>query len=200
MTTKKGLVYLFTGTGKGKTSAALGVAARMLSIGKRVSWISWYKSSEWPISEKNMIEHFPDSLSMYWSGKGFYIKSGEGESRKFRKTNGARVMDNNTPAGHKKAAEEGLLEAMRIIEENEVEGGIRTDLLVLDELVQAINDGLLSLDSVLKMIASRGQIHLILTGRNAAFELISVADLVSEINNIKHPYDKGGLAVRGLDY
>ena len=70
---KKGLVYLFTGDGKGKTSAALGTALRASLFGQKVAWIAWYKSPDWDIAEKNMIDLLP-SLDCYFMGKGFFIK------------------------------------------------------------------------------------------------------------------------------
>jgi cob(I)alamin adenosyltransferase len=197
----KGLIYLFTGEGKGKTSAALGVATRMLSIGKKVVWISWFKSEDWPISEKSLVGYFPENLLMFWAGKGFYIKSEDiGEKIKIRKTNDSQVVDMNTLAGHKKAAKQAIKLVYKTIKKNKEEGGIRTDLLVMDEIIQAIKEGLVPIKEVLKIITSRGEMHLVLTGRGATHELIEAADLVSEIKKIKHPYDKGLLAERGLDY
>ncbi len=97
---KKGLVYAFVGEGKGKTSAALGVMMRMLLCGEKVAWISWYKTADWPISERAAVDFFPN-LEMHWGGKGFYIK-GAREAR----VNEGKVYDTTTPDIHSLAAKD----------------------------------------------------------------------------------------------
>jgi len=185
---EKGLVYIFTGDGKGKTSAALGVTTRMLCLEKRVVWISWFKGEDWAISEKRLIRYFPDLLEMYWAGKGFYIKGDK------QKNNLRGVADFSEPEEHQRAAEEALSLANKILEEQGV------DLLVLDELVQALKEGLVFEKDVLELIKKRGKTDLVLTGHDVSETLINKADLVTEMKKIKHPFDKGVFAKRGLDY
>ena len=201
MKSEKGLIYIFTGDGKGKTSAALGVSLRMLLLGKRVEWISWYKSKDWQISEKLLDGKFRGKIKMYWIGKGFYIKKGKevtaGSKRiKVADVGRSKVIDDNSLENHSESAKKGLSLTEKILKRNIG----RPDLLVMDELINAVNDNLVKLNDVLSIIKKRGQTNLILTGRGCPEGLIASADLVSEIKKIKHPFDVGKLAVRGLDY
>lgn len=169
----KGLVYVFTGDGKGKTSAALGVAVRAASNGMKVGWVSWYKEKRWPISEMKLRLK---NLKMYWLGEGFY----------------KLPTDHATPSEHKLAAEAALKMAESLLG--------KVDVLVLDEVNNAVADHLINLNFLSKLIKKRGKTHLILTGRGASPELVERADLVTEMKKIKHPFDKGRKAVKGLDY
>lgn len=174
---KKGLVYIFTGDGKGKTSAALGVAVRALCNGMKVGWVSWYKEESWPISEKKL------KLKMYWMGKGFY----------------KLPTDKATPKEHKRAAVAALEKAEELLS--------RVEVLVMDEAVKAVTDKLIEEKEVLRVVKKRGQAHVILTGRGPSTSLriklsnlIKEADLVTECKKLKHPFDKGIKAVKGLDF
>lgn len=184
MAESKGMIYVFEGNGKGKTSAALGVAVRMLLLGKKVVWISWFKEESWKTAEMNLPKVFENNLRMYWMGKGFY----------------GGPLDKDTPEEHKKSAAEALNLARMILNKKEVVGGIEPDLLVLDEIVKAENEELLKLSDILDLIKRRGKTHLILTGHKAPKILVDEADLVTQMKKIKHPYDRGILAVRGLDF
>ncbi len=202
---ENGLVYVFTGEGKGKTSAALGVTVRMLLNKKKVVWISWYKEEKWGISEMKLIEHFRDDLRMFWMGYGFYIAEGEeqkmGNSKiKTAKVSTSRVYDMNTPDGHKRAAEEALNLAKRLLVDRGEAGGMPIDLLVLDEAVQAVKDELLDEEDLIKVLGMRGSTHVVLTGRGLTKPIKDEADLVSEIAKVRHPFDRGSLAVKGLDF
>lgn len=170
---KQGLVYVFTGEGKGKTSAALGVAVRAAISGMKVGWVSWYKEPRWPISEMNLKLK---NLKMYWLGEGFY----------------QLPTDHASPAQHKQAAAAALKKAESLIS--------KVDVLVLDEVNNAVNDKLIDLNHLTSLIGKRGKTHLILTGRGASGRVLEGADLVTEMKKIKHPFDKGLKAVRGLDY
>lgn len=172
---KQGLVYVFTGEGKGKTSAALGVAVRAALTGMKVAIVQWYKEKRWPIAEHKLGEKF-ENIKIYPLGSGFY----------------KLPSDHATPTAHKKAAQDALAQAGELIGE--------VDLLVLDEICNTVGDKLLREKEVLELIEKRGKTHLVLTGRGATKEIIEKADLVTECRKIKHPYDKGRLAIRGLDY
>ena len=171
----KGLVYVFTGDGKGKTSAALGMAVRAVCAGLKVAWISWYKGNSWPISEKKLPRFL--EIDMYFLGKGFYI------SRK----NSALKSE------HKEAALTALRKANQILKAGQY------DLLVCDEINNLVKDGLLTIGEIKEMVKARGKTHLVMTGRNAPKEIIKPADLITEMKKIKHPYDQARLAVKGLD-
>lgn len=185
------MVYIFEGNGKGKTSAALGVALRMLLTGKKVVWISWFKSLRWPISESRLPDFFGKKIAMYWTGEGFFIKTG-----KIKKlAGGAIASDNTTPAIHLKAARKGLSLARKVLERENPPG-----LLVLDELIQAVGENLLTEKEVLNLIRKRGKVHLVITGHSCPSLIKNEADLVTEMRKEKHPYDKGSLAIKGLDF
>lgn len=199
MDKKISMVYVFEGDGKGKTSAALGVALRMLLIQKKVVWISWFKSEDWSVSEMNLADVFKKNLKMFWAGKGFFIKNGETEKRgpevvKKAKTVNSIVYDLASPEIHKKAAISALNLAEKLLRKNDL------DLMVLDEIIQAINEGLLTEKEVLGLLELRGKTHIVLTGHRCPVSIVAKADLVTEMKKIKHPYDCGKLAVRGLDF
>ncbi len=170
--TNRGLIYIFTGEGKGKTTAALGVAVRALGRGMRVGWVSWYKTEEWGMGELGL----KGKVEMHMAGKGFY----------------KLPTDKATPGQHKAAAEKALKKAGELIGDVEV--------LVLDEVNNAIGDKLIKLDEVIELILKRGKAHVILTGRGVSKKLVEIADLVTECKKIKHPFDRGVKAVKGLDY
>ena len=173
MKTNKGLVYVFTGEGKGKTSAALGVAVRAATCGMKVGWVSWYKEKRWPISEMKLKLK---NLKMYFMGEGFYNLP----------------TDHAKPAQHREAAVAGLKQAEKLLK--------TVDVLVLDEINNAVVDKLIKIEQVMELVSKRGKTHLILTGRGAARRVLAGADLVTECKKIKHPFDKGIKAVKGLDY
>lgn len=197
---KKGLVYLFEGDGKGKTSAALGVALRTLLNGGKVVWISWFKSEKWDITEKRFPEYFHKSLKMYWTGEGFLIRKGErkrigGKVIRMAKTNRSFVTDMASIKEHKIAAVKALE-----IARNCLEMKIKPDLLVLDEVVRAVSEELITGRELIETVRLRGSTHVVMTGHTATKGIKKVADLITEMKKEKHPYDKGVLAVKGLDY
>jgi cob(I)alamin adenosyltransferase len=76
----------------------------------------------------------------------------------------------------------------------------KVDLLILDEVNNAVDDGLINLTDLIGLISNRKRTHIIITGRNARAGLVEAADLVTEMKKVKHPYDSGKLAIRGLDF
>ncbi len=195
---KKGLIYLFEGEGKGKTSSALGVTVRGLLNGWRVCWISFIKEEAWAISEKGLREKF-DNLEMYFVGKGFYIDEKalvkRYNGKKVAEVVGGVIVDGVKKDEHRRAAEEGLeLARQKLISKD-------FQLIVLDEIANAISEGLLDEGKVLDLLVLRGEVHVVLTGRlGVKSKLREKADLVTECRKIKHPYDRGQMAVKGLDY
>lgn len=183
-----GLIYVFTGDGKGKTSAAIGVSTRALLLGKKVIWISFYKEESWGMAEKGLREKF-DKLEMHFVGKGFSI----GKKTAPVGNKGHVVVDKVSREEHIKAAKEGL----KLAEEKLME---KPFLLVMDEVLNGISEGLLKEEEVLHVMERRGETHLVMTGRGIAKGIEKIADLVTECRKLKHPYDKGELAIRGLDY
>jgi len=193
----KGLVYVFSGEGKGKTSAALGVAIRMLLGNKRVVWVSWFKCADWNISEMGLPQKFVRQMRMYWMGEGFYVKepSEISEGVKIAKLIKGCVKDKSSFERHKKAAHRALEKVKA-----ELISANPPDMVVMDESIQAINDGLLTEKEVIDVLEIRGKVHMVLTGRGVTSGLVKYSDLVTEMRKVKHPYDTGILAVRGLDY
>ena len=200
---KQGLVYIFTGEGKGKTSAALGVATRSLLNGEKVVWIAFYKQDSWGLSEAKLKEKFT-SLEMIFVGKGFRIVNSEqkistvdGKEIKLATVGESnKVIDTASEQEHIAAAKEGL-EIVR----QKILG--KPFLLVMDEVLNAVSEGLLTEKDVMKVVEQRGEINVVMTGRSendSVKTLLSKADLVTECLKIKHPYDNGQLAVKGLDF
>jgi cob(I)alamin adenosyltransferase len=197
----KGLVYVFTGDGKGKTSAALGVAARSLLNDEKVVWISFYKQESWGLSEEKIKNKF-DNLSMYFVGKGFRINAQTNQRINEKMViarvggKGHVVVDSATEEEHVQAAKDGLQIATDSLKQ-------KPFLLVIDEVLNAVSEGLIDEKDVLEILKQRNETHIVLTGRGGtepARMILEGADLVTECKKIKHPYDEGKLAVRGLDF
>lgn len=186
-----GLIYVFTGDGKGKTSAALGAAIRALAAGLRVAIIQWYKDPTWGISDHHIDKLLTDTtksrFQLYPMGRGFYIKSKIAPLK-----TGQVVVDKTTPTNHQQSAKAALKQAAKVM--------ANVDVLILDEINNAISDKLIGLAAVMDLLDHRGATHLILTGRNASPQIIQSADLVTEMKNTKHPYDQGKPAIKGLDF
>lgn len=193
-----GLIYVFTGEGKGKTSAALGVATRAALISQKVVWISFYKGKDWDLAEKNLPEKL-ENLEMHFVGHGFMIPEAKEQKAAsgvgYAKVAGGRgvVIDKATDDEHIAAARNGLKVAGEKLAE-------KPFLLVLDEVLNAVSDGLLVESDVATLLEQKGDSHIVMTGRGLTDGLKEVADLVTECRKIKHPYDEGKLAVRGLDF
>jgi cob(I)alamin adenosyltransferase len=174
-TSRRGLVELFTGDGKGKTSAAIGVVVRALGNGLRV-YLAFFMKGAAPSGERNILASLPGIRMQSFGTAGFINR------------------DKIRPVARKKAG--GGLAAAR---EAMLSGDF--DLVVLDELALAATWGLVSMDDVMALIADKpDSVELILTGRLADARLIKAADLVTEMVKIKHPYDKGIPARQGIEY
>ena len=197
-----GLIYAFTGEGKGKTSAALGVATRSLLNGEKVVWVAFYKQESWGLSESKLKDKF-ENLEMIFTGKGFRITNfdkklmRDGKELKLATVgDGAKVVDTASEDEHKLAASMGLQMAAKRLQE-------KPFLLVMDEVLNAVDEGLIAEKELLEVMGNRGETHIVLTGRvgtEPARTVLAGADLVTECKKIKHPYDLGKLAVKGLDF
>lgn len=174
---KKGLFIIYTGNGKGKTTAAVGLAIRAAGYGRKVLFLQFIK--EWFTGEKETFSKLSELIDFKQMGQGFVGVWGD---RKERET-------------HNTAAQEALLYARYTIEKK------LYDVYIFDELNVAIAEGLVSKDQVKEMLAVRDvNADIVITGRNADSELIEMADLVTEMTEIKHPFQKGILAKRSIDY
>jgi len=176
----KGLIQIYTGEGKGKTTAALGQSMRALGWGLKVCWIQFIKGNS------NIGEiKFRNKLSRNIKKKFVF--------KQFHKTKKYAI---GKPKNiHKIASIKAWEFAKKIINENNF------DLLVMDELNNAIDYNLLSVEEVIETIKVKPKnLELIITGRDAHPKLIKLADLVTEMKNKKHPFRKGLIARKGIEY
>lgn len=187
-----GKVYIFSGDGKGKTSAALGMLLRGLSHGFYIAWISWYKQASWGISEHHVFdilnEETKKRLKFLPMGEGFFIKNEKKHAHVYH----AKILDTATETQHKEKAQAALNKAYEFVD--------KVDVLFLDEICNAVTDKLVLERQIIDLLSKRGKTHIVLTGRNVTKALIEHADLVSSIEKIKHPFDLGELALKGLDF
>lgn len=175
---KVGIIHVITGDGRGKTTSALGTAVRAVGYKHRVIILQFIKG-DWYYGEQDGIKRLAPEVEFEKCGLGFY-----------------KIVDDDKPEeAHKAAAAEGLCRAEEAITSGDY------NLVILDEINNAIHEGLLSVKDVLEVLKKKPPlVHVILTGRDAHPEIIEFADMVSEIRDIKHPYTKGILAQRGFDY
>ena len=174
----KGLVVMYTGDGKGKTTAAMGLALRAAGYGKKVLIIQFVKT--WFTGEKGGFESLPN-VEFIQAGKGFY-----------------KILGDTLPEDeHVEAAMEALMLAKAKILSEEY------DVVVLDEIIGSVTGKLLPLAAVLELIDTKpAQLDLVLTGHRGKElpELMDRADLITEMVKVKHPYDSGILAKKTIDY
>jgi len=171
----KGLVEIFTGSGKGKTSAALGMVLRALGQGFRV-YIIFFMKGNYPYGERNMLPQLTNVSFQSFGHEQF-------------------VDPQNVKAEEREQAGEALQAARSAIASS------KFDLVVLDEVNVAVAWKLIEVEDLLKLIDEKPQnVELILTGRYADQRLIERADLVTEMVEIKHPYQKGIKARKGIEY
>jgi len=174
---KKGLVLVFTGQGKGKTSAALGTALRSVGHGQRVAIIQFIKGT-WHSGELEALKKFPQ-IEVYQAGAGFY-----------------QIREDKLPEEvHQKAAQQGLQLAQEKLFSKEY------NLVILDEINNAVETNLIDEHDLVELIKLKPlKVNLLITGRNAKPSVIELADLVTEMKEIKHPFNQGILAKKGIDY
>jgi cob(I)alamin adenosyltransferase len=171
---RRGLLLVYTGHGKGKTTAALGIVFRALGRGMKVGVVQFIKG-KWKTGERLFAETLP-GLTFLVMGRGFTWESDD--------------LSND------KAAAVAAWEKAKDL----INGGEHA-VVVLDELTYTIHYGFLALDEVVATLAGRPpHVHVVVTGRNAPEEMIAVADLVTELTPVKHPFAKGIPAQIGIDF
>jgi cob(I)alamin adenosyltransferase len=174
---RRGLVLINTGPGKGKTTAAMGTALRAVGNGMRVLMLQFLKGS-WHYGELDAVKAFGDNFVLKQMGRGF-VKIGGAE----------------TDPEDVRLVEAAWDEAREAILSGE------WDLVVLDEINYAIGYGMLDPAKVAETLKARPEmVHVILTGRNAHPALVAIADTVTEMRQVKHAYEGGVLAQRGIEY
>ncbi|MFQ5497842.1 MAG: cob(I)yrinic acid a,c-diamide adenosyltransferase [Nitrosopumilus sp.] len=173
-----GLTIVYTGKGKGKTTAALGLALRASGYEKKICMIQFIKGS-WHYGEMDSSKKLEPEFEMVAIGKGF-----------------VGIIDDNSPKeDHEKIAKEAIKISNEKIQSGEY------DIVILDEINYAVNLNLISVDDVLQLIKSKpDQVDLVLTGNYAKERVIEVADLVTEMREIKHPFQRGIKAKKGIDF
>ncbi|WP_225973648.1 cob(I)yrinic acid a,c-diamide adenosyltransferase [Dehalogenimonas formicexedens] len=175
---EKGLVSVFTGHGKGKTSAAIGIAVRGAGWGARVFMLGMMKGGDYAgeHGEYFILKNLPN-VTVRYVGDRSWLRASPSKS------------------AYRAAAKEELAAAKNAM----VSGDY--DIVIIDEINQATAKGLVDVADVLDLINNRPEhVELILTGRDAAPEVVQAADLVSEILMIKHPFTEGIRARKGIDY
>lgn len=182
--TKESVVVVYTGEGKGKTSAAVGLMARALGNGWRVAFIQFIK--HWDVGEHEFIYKieplFDKKLFFYKGGKGFYNL-------------GSLSAKNISTTQHKKAAKETLKVAL------EAASSGKYDLVICDEINNAAFEGLLPKNSLKKLISVRSnKTSLCLTGRNFPKDLLDSVDIATSMTKLRHHFDDKYLANKGIDF
>jgi cob(I)alamin adenosyltransferase len=174
---RRGLVLINTGPGKGKTTAALGTGLRAVGNGMRVLMLQFLKGS-WHYGELDAVLAFGDNFVLRQMGRGF-VKVGGAE----------------TDPEDIRLVEAAWAEAREAILSGE------WDMVILDEINYAIGYGMLDPAQVAETLRQRPEmVHVLLTGRNAHPVLVELADTVTEMREVKHAYQKGILAQRGIEY
>ena len=175
MKLEKGLVQVYTGNGKGKTSAAFGLVLRAVGRGLKICIVQFIKGG-FDYGELYVIQRFPE-VRLLAFGRGKFVSQ--------------KKPDNEDVH----LAEEGLKAAEDALATGEY------DVVVLDEVNVALNLNLIETQKVLQLIRKKPiQTELVLTGRNAPKEIVAAADLVTEMVEVKHPYNVGFKARKGIEY
>ncbi len=183
---RRGMLHVYTGNGKGKTSAAVGLAFRALGWGKRVFLIQFMKKGK-DLGEIKAARRFNKFKILQTGPVRAKISNGAGRKR--------WVTRDTVCLKDKQLAQEGLGAAQKAIRSK------KYDLIILDELNVALDFGLLQVQQVKEILKNSPEsVEIVITGRCAHPEILEIADLVSEIRDLKHYYKKGITARAGIEY
>lgn len=182
--TKESVVVVYTGEGKGKTSASVGLMARALGRGWRVAFIQFIK--HWTVGEHDFITKiqplYEKELLFYKGGKGFYNA-------------GSISAKDVSESEHKEAA----LETYKIAYDAATSG--KFELVICDEINNALHDGLIELKDFKKLIIDKAEnTSLCLTGRDFPEELLNITDIATNMTKLRHHFDDKFLANKGIDF
>lgn len=180
---KDSVIVVYTGDGKGKTSAAVGMLARALGSGWRVAFVQFIKS--WEVGEHNFIKSimpiYEGKLDFYKGGLGFF--------------NAGDISSDATDAEHEQSARETYEFALSAAKSGDYQ------LVICDEINNAVNDGLLGESDLEQLIAEKHpNTSLCLTGRNFPTDLIDRVDIATDMTKLKHHFDDNFLANQGIDF
>ncbi len=173
-----GLVHIYTGNGKGKTTAAVGLGVRAWGNGMKVLFVQFLKGS--PTGEMKVFDQLKPNFTFYRGKqvKGFIWNMTEEQKEELKQV---------TREDFEFAREQALSDAY--------------DVLILDEVMASISNKLIQVEDVVDLIRNKPQkLEIIITGRNAPGELVQLADYVSEISAVKHPFEKGIPARKGIEF
>jgi len=178
---QKGLVQIYTGNGKGKTTAAFGLAWRMLGVGGRVYICQFLKPPSRKTGESALAKHFPDNLQLEQLDTPWNMRTAQTDTAQAQQ---ARKVIAEKLSQIKELAQQGLY-----------------DLMILDEIVFCLSKKLAQPEDVYAIIDTRADhVELVFTGRGADDALINRADLVTSMQEIKHPYQNNTPARPGIEY
>lgn len=174
-TIEKGLIIVHTGTGKGKSTAAFGMAVRAVAHGMKTGIVQFIKG-KWQSGERVILEKFPDLVEIKAMGEGF-------------------TWDTQDRARDIQMAQAAWREALRMIQDPSYQ------FVLLDEINIALRYDYLAIEEIVRGLKEKPRMtHVVLTGRNAKPELIELADLVTEMNMVKHPFRAGIKAQAGIEF
>jgi cob(I)alamin adenosyltransferase len=173
----RGLTIAYVGNGKGKTTAAVGLAVRAAGYKKRVLFFQFFKSPSWPSGERESLKKLGVKVKVL--GKGFVGILG----------------DRKPKAEHRAATQAALVKAEKYLESG------KFDVIVLDEIISCVEVGLLSVAEIVALLVQKSKdMHVVITGHKRYAAIIKLCDVVSEMKMVKHPYYRGFLATQGIDY
>ena len=177
---EKGLVQIYTGDGKGKTMAAFGLALRSAGHGGKVLVYQFLKPASLDLGERKAVQNISE-ITVEVLGEAWDMRTSFDDEKAVAKVRAAIS---------KACVELAEIAAQKIY-----------DVMVLDEIVFCLAKGLAKLEDMKKIIEERARgVEIVMTGRGASDDLIALADLVTEVKSIKHPFDKGGEARKGMEY
>ncbi|OUS13450.1 cob(I)yrinic acid a,c-diamide adenosyltransferase [Rhodospirillales bacterium 47_12_T64] len=178
---EKGLIIVHTGKGKGKSTAAFGLATRAIGNGMKVGVVQFVKG-KWETGEKYVLEKFPDQVDMYTLGEGF-------------------TWDTQDRERDIASAQKAWAKSKEMIDACRGENP-KYNMIVLDELNITLRYDHLVLEEVIDFLEDKPEdLHIVITGRNAKEEMIEIADLVTEMTLVKHPFrDQNVKAQRGIEF
>ncbi len=178
---EKGLVQIYTGNGKGKTTAAFGLALRAAGHGAKVLIYQFLKPQDLDLGERGLINAHCEGVTIRWLDEPWDMFKSMHDEDQLTRVRAAihEAMQELQTAAHEKYY----------------------DVIVLDEIVFCLNQDLVSMDDIKQLVKNRDRrVELVMTGRGANQNLIDMADLVTEMKLIKHPYNNGIGARKGIEY
>ncbi len=174
-----GLVHIYTGDGKGKTTASIGLAVRAAGQGLKVLFVQFFKEDKADSGEKEIFRNTIKGIELIRSNVRHPFFTGKETDEESVRASVLETFDSAV----KKALDENI------------------DLLVFDEIIGAVNGEWLDIDALLAFLADKPvDLEVVLTGRNAPVELVKIADYVTEMLSIKHPFDSGHKARKGIEF